>query len=206
MQITDRQRKQIWIGAAVIAVLYLGPPLVNAFRQAFASHEAVIAKPSPAHPAPVAAPAPDPAAVKVAAVAAQFNKLTGNWSGGGFLPEFGGICRLNLQIRTIPEKPASYSGYATTICNPALATMGKRQSPEKSLQAIAAATTPTSAIMTGTVEDNHIAFHIDQNIDTRPGECALTSFTVFPFADQIAAQWQACRSGNLVLNRVSSLK
>ena len=68
--------------------------------------------------------------------------------------------------------------------------------------------TPTSAIMSGAVVNGEIVFHIDKAIGTPLDGCIWTGFTVSPFADQIAAQWQAgtCQGGQMVLNRVSYLR
>jgi len=202
MQVTDKQRKLIWAGGALIAVCYFGPSIITKVHQASAPPEVVIAKPSPVRVAPPPPPPPDPAAVKAAAIAAQFNKLAGDWSGAGVLPTHG-LCKLSLQIRTIPDKPASYTGYSTTTCNPYIALTGKAATKTNMAQAAITSMAPTSVIMTGEVENGQIVFHVDRNIGTPPDGCAVTGFTVSPFAEQVAAQWQAgtCQGGQMVLNR-----
>ena len=129
MPITDKQRKLIWAGAAIIGVYLFAPSLITATRQAFAPKPAVIEKPSPVHITAPAPPPPDPAVQQAAATAAQFGKLMGNWSGGATLPQ--GMCRLGLQLRTIPDKPGGYSGYSTMICNPSLVLLGQRMSKQE---------------------------------------------------------------------------
>jgi hypothetical protein len=209
MPITDKQRKLIWAGAAIIGVYYFAPSLINASRQAVAPAPAVVAKPSLVHIAAPAPPPPDPAALQAAATSAQFGRLSGNWSGGATLPQ--GMCRLALQLRTIPEKPGGYSGYSTMICNPSLVLLSQRMPKQERDIEIAKSMTPASTIMSGSVENNAIVFHIDKNIGIPLGGCVITGFTVSPFGgEQIAAQWQAgapsCQGGQMVPNRVSNLR
>jgi len=207
MQVTDKQRKLIWAGAALIGICYFAPSVITKIHQASAPEEPVVAKPSPVRVALPPAPRPNPEALKAAATAAEFNRLAGDWSGAALLPSRG-LCKLGMQIRTIPDKPATYKGYSTTSCNISLALMGKRASKENMARDTINAMTPTSTIMTGEIVNGQIAFRIDSNIGVPPDGCAVTAFTVSPFADQIAAQWQAgtCQGGQMVLNRVSNLR
>lgn len=50
MQLTDKQRKYAWIGAAVLGIIYFGPTLLNGVRQLTSSGKAsaAVAKPSAA--------------------------------------------------------------------------------------------------------------------------------------------------------------
>ena len=207
MPITDKQKKLIYAGAVLLAAYYFAPSLIRAGRRALAPQPALIAKPSPVHSAPPPAP-PDPAVLQTQADAAQFNKLMGDWSGGATLPQ--GMCRLALQLRPIPDEPAHYSGYSTMTCNPTLVLLSERVPKQQRDIDLAKAMTPTSTIMSGAVENNAIVFHIDTNIGMPIGGCAITGFTVSPFADQVAAQWQTgnspCQGGQMVLNRVSNVR
>ena len=211
MQLTDKHRRFAWIGGALIAIYFVAPWAINLVRQVSTPTEAATSKPSAAHIAQVAPapppPPPDPVALQLAATAAQFNKLAGDWSGAAVLPSHG-LCKLILQIRTVADKPATYTGYSTTQCNPYLALTGKTATRENKARVAVESMTPTSVIMTGTVADNAIVFHVDRNIGTPPDGCAVTGFTVSPFADQVAAQWQAgtCQGGQLVLNRASNAR
>lgn len=208
MPITDKQKKLVYVGAAILAAYYFAPSLVNAGRRAFAPPPAVIAKPSPVHIGPPPPP-PDPAVLKAQAEAAQFGKLMGDWSGGATLPQ--GMCRLALQLRPAPDKPAHYSGYSTMTCNPTLVLLSQRVPKQQRDIDIAKSMTPTSTVMTGAVADGRIVFHIDTNIGIPIGGCAITGFTVLPFGgEQVAAEWQAgaspCQGGQMVLNRVSNVR
>jgi hypothetical protein len=207
MQVTDKQRKLIWAGAAFIAVCYFAPSIITRARQAAAPQEPVMAKPSPVHVAPQLPPQPppDPAAIKAAATAAEFNKLTGDWSGGATLAQ--GICRLSLQLRPITDKPGQYSAYSTMQCNPALVLLRERVPKEQRDILIARSMTPTSAILSGTPAGGKLAFQIEEAIGTPWDGCVWKALNISPFADQIAAQWQdSCRGGQMVLNRVSNVR
>jgi hypothetical protein len=210
MQVTDKQRKLIWVGAALIGAYYLIPPIINTVRGASPPPPAVEAKPSPVRaivpPPPPPSPA-DPAVLKAAATTAAFDKLAGNWFNAAVLP-YHGLCRIGLQIKTVPDKPGTYTGYSTTTCNPYIALTGKPATRANIGQANIESMAPTSIIMTGDIENGAIVFRIDRNIGIPPDGCAITGFNVSPFAEQIAAQWQAgtCRGGQMILNRVSNLR
>jgi hypothetical protein len=206
MQVTDKQRKLIWAAAGILALSYLAPHVIHMMRQAKAAPEPVTAKPSPVHIAPVPTPPPDPVALQAQAEAAEFNKLMGDWSGAATLPQ--GMCRLALQLRPVADKPAHYAGYSTMTCNPTLVLLSEHVPKQQRDIDLAKAMTPTSAIMSGAVENNAIVFHIDTNIGMPISGCAITGFTVSPFADQVAAQWQSgtCQGGQMVLNRVSNVR
>jgi hypothetical protein len=211
MQLTDKHRRFAWIGGALIAIYFVAPWGINLVRQASTPTEPAVAKPSAAHIASVAPapppPLPDPVALQLAATTAQFNKLAGDWSGAAILPAHG-LCKLSLQIRTIPDKPAAYTGYSSTSCNPYIALTGKPATKQNMAQAAITSMVTTSVIITGAVVNNEIVFHIDRNIGIPPDGCAVTGFTVSPFAEQVAAQWQAgtCQGGQLVLNRASYVR
>jgi hypothetical protein len=209
MQVTDKQRKFIWAGAALIGICYFAPSIITKVRQAAAPQEPVITKPSPTRlaPLPPPQPAPDPAAIKEAATVAELNKLAGNWFNAAVLP-YHGLCRIGLQIRAVPDKPGTYTGYSTTSCNPYIALTGKPATKENMAQQAIGSMVPTSVIMTGDVENGQIVFHVDRNIGTPPDGCAVTGFSVASFAEKIAVQWQAgtCQGGQMILNRVASLQ
>jgi hypothetical protein len=212
MQITSNQRKLIWIVAAILGLCYFAPSLIQRVQYAVAAEQPEGIKPSPAHiattpPAPtVPPPSTDAAALQASATAAQFDKLADDWLGSALLP--GGLCRLGLQIRKAPDKPENYKGFSTISCNTALKVTDHPATPENRAKMAIASMTPTSTIMTGTIKNGQIVFAVDQAIGTPPDGCGpITSFTVSPFADQIAAVWQQgdCKSEQMVLNRVTNL-
>jgi hypothetical protein len=205
MPITDKQRKMIWTGAILFCLYYFVPALVSAGRHAFTAEQPAITKPSPAHVA--VSPPMDAATQQAVASAAQFDKLAGDWTNSVMLPNRG-LCKLALQLRTVPGKPGSYNGYSTTSCMLSLALLGHSATRENMAKDSINSMTPTSTIMTGTVTGGQIVFHIDQAIGTPPEGCTpMESFRASPFADQVAVEWRAgACSGQMVLNRVTNLR
>jgi hypothetical protein len=210
MQITNNQRKLIWVVAAILGLCYFAPSLIQRVQYAVAAEQPEITKPSPAHPQlppPPPPPAPDPATLQASATAAQFDKLADDWLGSALLP--GGLCRLGLQIRKAPDTPENYKGFSTISCNTALKVMEHPGTPENRAKNAIASMVQTSTIMTGTIKNGQIVFAVDQAIGIPADGCGpITSFTVSPFADQIAAVWQQgdCKSQQMVLNRVTNLR
>jgi hypothetical protein len=202
MQLTDKQRKYAWIGAAVLGLIYFGPTLLNGVRHLASSGNAStaqakpsaarVALPSPVNTTPIAPPVVDPLATR----------LLGTWQALGDLPARG-FCTLSLQVKRDPVQPGTYQGYSTISCLPSLAIVGAR--PTAANRALDAANdrTPTSTIMSGPLQDGSIQFHIDRLIGIPVNGCKITGFSLTPFSDgAVAAQWQnaPCPEGNLILH------
>jgi hypothetical protein len=94
------------------------------------------------------------------------------------------------------------------FCNPTLVLLSQRMPEQQMDIEITKSMTPTSSIMSGSVANGEIVFHVDQAIGTPRDGCVVTEFAVAPFADQVAAIWKAgnCAGGQMVLNRVSNLR
>ena len=206
MPITDKQRKLIWIGAALAGTYFFAPTLINHARQAFSTPEPTIAKPSAAKPAPIA-PTPVVVTPQQASEAQIARQLTGDWIGGGVQPALG-LCRVGLQIKRDPLKEDTVTGYSTTSCNPAFALTGQTATRENRARAAAIATAPTSVIMTGKVSATAIDFTIDKSIGVPIDGCSITSFTATPFGEALAAEWKAgtCQGGQMILKKVASIQ
>jgi hypothetical protein len=182
MNPAPKHRGLMW-AAGVIAVLYFAPSIFQSFRQA--------ALQRPQAGIRLAAPPGTPAAA--------FGSLMGIWQATAALPSRG-TCTLKLELRANREKEGQYSGYSTLACVPFGATP-PRQPGVNPAEAMLSKE-PSSAILTGSVVNGSIAFHVDKNIAAGQ-ECAMTSFTVTPFGtNQIASEWQdGCQGGQMVLKR-----
>jgi hypothetical protein len=202
MQLTDKQRKYTWIGAAVLGIIYFGPALLTGVRHLASSGNAStaiakpsaarVALPSPVNTTPIAPPVVDPLATR----------LVGNWQALGDLPARG-FCALSLQVKRDPIQQGIYQGYSTISCMPSLATVGARPTTANRALDVANMRTPTSTIMSGPLLDGSIQFHIDRLIGIPVNGCKITGFSLTPFADgAVAAQWQnaPCPEGNLILH------
>lgn len=200
MPISDKQRKLIWAGAALFGIFYVAPWAIHNARIA-SSQPVAEAKPSPVQYAPVA---PKPVLTPEEVLNAQVARMAGDWQGSGVLD--GGPCRLSLQIRPNLLKPAAFTGYATTACNPTLMTLG--QDKQKAMQTILKGATPTSDIMSGEASKGNLIFHVDTAIGTPLDGCPWTGLTVSPFGGQVAVVWTAgtCAGGQMVLNRVTNVQ
>jgi hypothetical protein len=59
---------------------------------------------------------------------------------------------------------------------------------------------PVSSILTGTVTNGVLQFHVDKTLGDR---CPPTSFTLTLFSTQLAAKWQdvSCGGGQMLLRK-----
>jgi len=201
MQITDKQRKFLWIAAGILAVVYLGPSLVNAVRMSIARAmaPAYAPKPSPAHLAPQTVTV-NANSRPSTGIDPKLLKLIGNYTGGAVLADRG-FCRLSVQIKPNADLPGEFTGYSTMSCGPNFLARGRAAGQAATNLA---ALTPISTSMTGTPAGSAIAFTVDKNFGIPIDGCPISSMTVTPFAgSQIAAEWKAgsCHGGQLILNR-----
>jgi hypothetical protein len=220
MQLTSQHKKFIWTGAVVLALIHFGPPFINGFRHMVsgpARQAPASGKPSAAHPAQQPAQKPQVTIAGIspdnASEAAQFSRLVGStWIGDGMITGRGS-CRLALHLKMSTDKPGYYAGYSTVTCRPNLVLLGKAITRANMAADTMNQITPTSVIMTGSVVNGEIKFIIDRNIGVPPDGCEISAFTVSPFGNQIAAEWETdhpapgitCKGGQLVLNRVTNL-
>lgn len=200
----NANRKRTWwlIGGALLA-WYFAPSAVQSFKEASGYQErlalvqgAKAARPAPGNPVgSISTPAP-------AASTLPPIRLLGVWVGqqGETNME---LCRLQLEIRDKGE--AQVNGYVKMLCYPTGAYYQKH--PKINVQeTFMKAMTPMAAILSGTIKDGSIAFHIDKTIGTGLDGCALSSFNVTSFGtDEVAAEWQkvGCPGGQMTLSRSS---
>jgi hypothetical protein len=206
---SNNKRKWWWAAGAALVVLYFAPSAIQWFRVARAYQqraEVMNARAQAARaaggsgnpagsPAPASAPAPGAPPVSP-------SRLVGVWVGqqGETNME---LCRVQLEISD--KGQAQVNGYVKMICYPTGAYY--QAHPKINIQeTFMKAMTPMAAILSGTIKDGAIAFHVDKTIGTGLDGCALTSFTVTPFGtDEVAAEWQKtnCPGGQMTLSRSS---
>lgn len=113
------------------------------------------------------------------------------------------LCRLQLEIRD--KGQGEVNGYVKMLCYPTGAYY--QSHPKINVQeTFMKAMTPMAAILSGSIKDGSIAFHVDKTIGTGLDGCALTSFNVTSFGtDEVAAEWQKanCPGGQMTLSRSS---
>jgi hypothetical protein len=200
-----KQKKFFWIAGIVLAVVYFSPTFINSYRRAayirqieaarIAKAQA-IQKPSPL-PASGSAPGTESPAAPIAP--ASFDNLLGVWQGVAPLPSRG-MCNLKLELRRGLQL-GTYSGFPVLVCIPVTQPVIRPGNPNQFL----AQMNPAAAVLTGTVKDGGIDFHVDRIISKGASDCELTSFNVTPFgSDQIAAQWKEsnCSGGQILLKRL----
>ena len=200
MQLTDKQRKYAWIGAAVLGVIYLGPSVIHSIRQAVTTNEAAhaaVSKPSPIHVAPQ-----PPTAITPKASIDPARKFLGSWQGGADLPERG-HCVMTLQVKRDADRLDVFDGYETVSCLQSLGMGTQKQTDANRYRDVINARTPTEVIMSGPIANSSIDFHIDQLIGIPVNGCKITAYSAVPFGDgAIAVQWKnaPCPDGNMVLH------
>ena len=210
MTLTDKQRKSLWIAAAIVAVIYFAPTVL---RQALPARPVAALKPSPLRPSTVPYPAPGRAsptpevsapvasAAAVTPADAQFSNLLGIWAGSSIRPN-GTICKLRLELRMSQDKPGAYAAYSTMACGPALPVVATTQAQRSLVAGMLNEMRPVSAVASGSVVKGALEFQVDRNIGASPDGCKPTAFTVSPFgASQIAAQWEegSCQGGQMIM-------
>ena|SRR5579863_6274414 len=199
-----KQKKFFWIAGIALAVFYFAPTLVNSYRRAAYIRQmeaARMAKPPAAQkasplPGSSSAPGTDTPA---APSPASFDNLLGVWQGVAPLPSRG-MCNLKLELRR-GLQPGTYSGFPVLVCIPVTQPVIRPGNPNQFLTQM----NPAAAVLTGTVKDGGIDFHVDRIISKGASDCELTSFNVTPFgSDQIAAQWKetTCPGGQILLKRL----
>jgi hypothetical protein len=196
--LTNQQKKWAWIAGVILLTVHFAPNGINAVHHAFSSPPpAVLPKPSPAQVAP--APPPPPPSREVIAA----GKYGGIWVGDALMPDQN-RCSIRLEIRLSDEVPRKLKGYESKSCVPLLPLAGGRIG-RGSIADVIRATSPVSAVMTGTAQESGIRFTVDQNIGTPGDGCTLSGFTITDFGlGQVQAEWQegTCPSGRMLLRKV----
>lgn len=201
---TLQKQRLFWLIVFVLAVVYFAPSVFHS------THQVVITRPSasrpalPAQPGRIANPLPASGAAGLAASAAaaaaiptQYDSLIGIWQGAGPQPGLG-MCNLRLELRRNPADPSRLLGFPVLACAPIMPLIS-RPSAAQAQSALMSGLSPMSAVLTGTVQNGALQFSVDRVMGNAPNGCALTSFTVTPFGnDLISAEWHegGCQRGD----------
>jgi hypothetical protein len=222
METLIKNRKFMWVAAAILATIYFAPSLINSVRLAvihrqIADAATKAAKPSPSigasipggTAAPVGGQAADPAmpgtpasqALSPVANDPSLSKFVGTWENRLAIPNRG-TCNLKIEIKNSADEKYPLSGYSTLSCMPSMLDLMARNHATKPTpaEAIAAMTNqmnPTSAILKGNVQNGSAQFVAVKNIgvDEIKDGCPMVSITVTPFAEQVAAEWKESQQG-----------
>lgn len=196
-QLTDQQKKYLWIAAGVlICIHFLLPRFLNLIHPN-AGH-AAIARPSPAHYAQAPAP-PPPLAPEIAAA----NKYGGVWDGDTLQPD-GDRCAVHLEIRLNDESPKKLKGYSTVRCMPLQTLARGPVSRGQANEMVRDYAQPASATMTASPRASGLIFTIDPSALPASNGCAITGFSLMDFGQgQVMAQWQegTCQPGRILLRK-----
>ena len=208
MNITDKQKKTIWIIASALVILYFAPSVIMWVRRAaFAQQRAAMqqaarlraAQQASQQKAPtVANTAPDPNAIA--------GKLIGVWEGSAVLPPARGFCTERFEVRQA-EAGASFTGTSTVNCAPSLTMMTDPKSAPSVTQAamIGRGLDPVGAKLTGEAKGDSIQFRVDKayGVETSVGQCSPTSFTLSTFGTGTAGLdfEDSCGKHQILLHR-----
>ena len=210
MEKTANNRKKIWICIGLALALYIGRNylMMQSMQQERAARiihalqgqlqQAKAASSNSAAPgAPVPAPTPP-----------DLMALAGKWQGGIMVPKRG-MCTLTLEVDPIRDKAGQFSAYSTLGCifNTTLDLLTHKHDPQAMVERMGKGNSPTSAILSGLVKDNTLAFTADKNVGVAevPGACDMKAITVRPFGvNQVAVDFQnpPCEEGQLVMRRM----
>ena len=197
MNMTEGQRRFfLWCGGILAAWWVFG--LVSGWiHHAAIRQQARHVDTSPL-PMPYIPPSPAPSAPRPPANLSASGDLSGVWIGKAAV-EGRGICGLRLELQQ--KEPDSYTGYSSFGCANAAPLMSE-QNRANPKAALLNRMDPDTAILTGTMQDGAIHFHVDKTIGTDINGCALTAFSLTPFgATQLVAEWQSgeCGGGHMML-------
>jgi hypothetical protein len=141
-------------------------------------------------------PPPDSTRSGPAEETAALQEFPGIWQGQS-LVNIRGLCGLRFE-KPNPQKPREFSGYTTLSCayTPLIPSLHK---PATAME-VADFLRPVSSILTGTVTNCVLQFHVDKTLGDR---CPPTSFTLTLFSTQLAAKWQdvSCGGGQMFLRK-----
>jgi hypothetical protein len=209
MNPTPQQRKILLICLAVVVGSYVLRSMFDsdmemAYRQQAirAAQQRAKAKAIPIPPRVSATPAvpgtnpPAPARTPVS------SGLPGIWQGKTAIMGRG-LCTLRLELRE--NEPSHFSGFSSLACANFAPLMS--QQDRNAAAALLNRMNAATAILSGTMDNGSIKFHVDKTIGANSNGCAATSFTLTPFcANQLAAEWQEdkCQGGHIILQKAKS--
>jgi hypothetical protein len=199
-------RKFLWVAGIVLAALYFAPSALQSYRQAAFYRQQMEAVNARMQAQRIGAPYGGTSPATVQAVAANagtippVNTLVGVWQGQQAQANRQ-LCQLALELRESP--PAVFTGYSKLTCWPIVQPQGRdRINGSYVMRSLS----PTSAVMTGSLKNGAVVFHVDKTIGASVEGCTITGFTATPFGvDQVAAEWQDgfCGTGQVVLRRTA---
>lgn len=202
--LTEKQKKIIWIVAAILIAVHFAPSFFAQFSHLRFPWQdqpapAELQKPPAGRISPAPQPPPPPPSPEVVAA----TKYDGIWTGRGLMPNQD-TCQIRIEIRPSDTQPGKLSGFESKSCFPTAALQGGKVG-RTSIPDWIRKTSPVSAVLTGTAApDGGLTFTVDKTMGTQPGDCALTSFTITPFGQGLVqAQWQegTCSSGQMQLTK-----
>ena len=142
-------------------------------------------------------PPPDSTSASPAEETAALPEFPGIWQCQS-LVNMRGLCGLRFEIKPNPQKQREFSGYTTLSCayTPLIPSSHK---PATAMD-VADFLRPVSSILTGTVTNGILQFHVDKTLGDK---CPPTSFTLTPFSTQLAAEWHdaACGGSQMLLTK-----
>ena len=133
-------------------------------------------------------------------VLTDLSNLSGTWMGQRLLSQ-SGMCTLRLELRSVPQKPEDYKGYARLNCMPPAgltSLRGGRVLPKQQRDNL----NPVAMVLTGVPEDGALHFTLDTTVVAPNDDCETTEFNVTPFGtNQVAVEWREgkCRGTQLIL-------
>src|SRR5882724_3491266 len=192
-QLTDKQKKALWIAAGVLVLIHYAPTILNTIRQQSAAYRYAHSKPSPGIPAPDRAsstptPPPAPPAPSVPPDVAQLSALVGIWGGSMPVPNVG-ICEIRLELKPGTEKPG-FTGYSTMSCTNVQRFRPGQKSNSQNANAALLDATPVSAILSGEILKGSIELNQDKAIGANHAGCNIVWVSLTPFSEQMAMNWQ----------------
>jgi len=113
-------------------------------------------------------------------------------------------CTIRLEIRLSEDLPRKLKGYESKSCVPVQPFAGGKLRKDTVAELIRA-TSPVSAVMTGSAQEGGLRFTIDQTIGTSGDGCELSGFTTTDVGlGQVMAQWQEgrCPAGKMLLRKI----
>jgi len=196
-QLTDQQKKYLWIAAAVLVFIHFLPRFINMFHPS-AGHAAT-AKQSAAHYAPAPPPPTPPPAPEILAA----NKYGGMWAGDTLQPD-GDRCAVHLEIRLNDDLPKKLKGYSSIRCMPLQILVRGPISRGQANETVSDYAQPATAVMTATPQGSGLTFTIDQPASPASNGCTITGFSFVDFGQgQVMADWQegTCKPGRMLLRK-----
>jgi hypothetical protein len=194
-KLTEKHKRYIGIGVALLVVIHFLPRWINAIHPA--QGPPAMAKPSAVRTAPVQPP-PAPSPEIIAA-----NKYGGIWEGDTLMPNQN-RCAVRLEIRISDDVPKKLKGYGTVRCMPLEVLARGPRSRGAAGEMVREYASPASAVMTATPANAGLNFTVDQIVSAARGNCAISAFSITDFGDnQVMADWQegTCDPGKMLLRK-----